>query len=295
MNKITHTRNASIDVLKAICAYLVVFLHCNWRYSDLVLPLTRCAVPCFFMISGYLLFKDADKTNERIKRSINHVLKITTWATIGYFVWNQFVFYYKNNSICPISLNQFLKWLLFNDCPYGFHLWYLYAYLYVLFIVNFLNKSRKFWLLYFFVFPLLLIDVVFGKYGLLFFNIDTPIFLLRNFLFVGLPYFSIGVLLTKVGNLYNKRKLALGGGILFSASSYFERYMLEIHNAVSTREHYLSTTLLSLCLFVFIVSSSTNQYNFLAKTGHNDSLYIYILHPILLIVCKKNYRTALFI
>ena len=45
-------RNYSIDILKFICAILVVFLHTDCVYHDYILPLTRCAVPCFFMISG---------------------------------------------------------------------------------------------------------------------------------------------------------------------------------------------------------------------------------------------------
>ena len=51
-------RNYSIDILKFICATLVVFLHTKCAYQDIVLPLTRCAVPCFFMISGYLVYKE---------------------------------------------------------------------------------------------------------------------------------------------------------------------------------------------------------------------------------------------
>lgn len=48
-------RNYSIDILKFICAILVVFLHTDCVYHDYILPLTRCAVPCFFMISGYFI------------------------------------------------------------------------------------------------------------------------------------------------------------------------------------------------------------------------------------------------
>lgn len=63
-------RNYSIDILKFICAILVVFLHTDCVYHDYILPLTRCAVPCFFMISGYLLFNDGDIEISRLKRTV---------------------------------------------------------------------------------------------------------------------------------------------------------------------------------------------------------------------------------
>lgn len=46
-------RNYSIDILKALCAFLVIILHVAWAYTDTFLPLARAAVPVFFMISGY--------------------------------------------------------------------------------------------------------------------------------------------------------------------------------------------------------------------------------------------------
>lgn len=57
-----------------------------------------------------------------------------------------------------------------------------------------------------------MVDVVFGKYGILFLGVDTPVCYLRNFLFVGLPYFSIGMLLKKADNRLNLNKLMLLGG-----------------------------------------------------------------------------------
>lgn len=44
-------RNHVIDLLKFTCAILVVFLHTKSAYHDALTPITRCAVPCFFMIS----------------------------------------------------------------------------------------------------------------------------------------------------------------------------------------------------------------------------------------------------
>ncbi|MBO7636569.1 MAG: acyltransferase family protein [Paludibacteraceae bacterium] len=80
-------RNYSIDSLKFICAVLVVFLHTQWNFQDEFLPITRCAVPCFFIISGYLLYEGSGIKPERLKRNISHVVKISLWASIFYIVW----------------------------------------------------------------------------------------------------------------------------------------------------------------------------------------------------------------
>ena len=48
----------SFDSLKMVCAILIIFLHVYTPYQKYILPLTRCAVPCFFMISGFLIYSD---------------------------------------------------------------------------------------------------------------------------------------------------------------------------------------------------------------------------------------------
>ena len=79
-------RNYSIDNLKILCALLIVFLHTGFEFHNQILPVTRCAVPCFFMISGYLLFNGRSVGEERLKRGIRHILGIMIWATVLYAV-----------------------------------------------------------------------------------------------------------------------------------------------------------------------------------------------------------------
>lgn len=204
-------RNYSIDILKFICAVLVVFLHTKCKYQDLVLPLTRCAVPCFFMISGYLLYKEGGIGAERIKRNLKHVAKITLWATVLFIFWKEFTSI-KNGGYMP-SAKQMLEWVVLNDCPFGFHLWYLYAYLYVLMIVLVIDKYQLWRWLFMSIPLLLLIDLALGKYSLLVFNKEFHYILVRNFMFVGLPYFALGALLkTKQIPCVANSKIILAGG-----------------------------------------------------------------------------------
>lgn len=203
-------RNYSIDILKFICAVLVVFLHTKCAYQDMVLPLTRCAVPCFFIISGYLLYKEAGIGTERIRRNLKHVAKITLWATVLFFFWKEFTSF-KHGGYMP-SARQMLEWVVLNDCPFGFHLWYLYAYIYVLMIVMGIDKYKQ-WRWLFISIPLLLLtDLSFGKYSLVLFNREYPFIFVRNFLFVGLPYFALGAFLKQRNDSLVKNKIMLTGG-----------------------------------------------------------------------------------
>lgn len=276
----------TIDLLKFICALLVVFLHCQWKYSRLFLPFTRCAVPCFFMISGFLLFKDGEIDTERFKRNFTHVLNIILAATLLFFVWDELISYFSTRTFYVPTLKKINDWIVFNDCPFGFHLWYLYAYIYVLLIVMFFKEKGMLRYLFYSVPLLLLVDVFLGKYGMAIFSIDVPVPYLRNFLFVGLPYFCLGMLIRKYRKSFKLgRIILLGGVILFTITSYIERDILIALNAVASRDHYLSTTFLAISLFLLVTSFNISRDNTLTKIGKTDSLFIYILHPIILGIC----------
>ena len=53
--KILENRNNNLDILKTICAFLVICIHIPFPGSvgAIITPLARIAVPIFFMITGY--------------------------------------------------------------------------------------------------------------------------------------------------------------------------------------------------------------------------------------------------
>ena len=102
---------------------------------------------------------------------------------------------------------------------------------------------------------------------------------------MGIPYFSIGVFIKKKvrynnGNICAYKYLFLGGVVLFSLTSLFERYLLENYGINATRDHYISTTLLSICLFLLAISFSQMRSSVWVLLGAKYSLYIYVLHPL---------------
>lgn len=161
-----------------------------------------------------------------------------------------------------------------------YHLWYLSAYLYVLIIIYFINKY-KIWKYLFYLIPILLLsDCIFGKYSLLLFNKEFPTIYVRNFICVGIPYFAMGALIKKTTTYIPQKTKLWGIGIfIFSLTSIAEKTFLYYIGKDATRPHYISTTFLSICLFLFMISYKTKSTWF-STSGEKDSLYIYLFHPL---------------
>ena len=67
--------------------------------------------------------------------------------------------------------------------------------------------------------------------------------------------------------------------VIFAIASLAERFVLVSAGLNATRDHYLSTTFLAICLFVYTLKS--NWYNKgLAVIGRKYSAWLYIIHPI---------------
>ena len=71
--------------------------------------------------------------------------------------------------------------------------------------------------------------------------------------------------------------------VIFAIASLAERFVLVSAGLNATRDHYLSTTFLAICLFVYTLKS--NWYNKgLAVIGRKYSAWLYIIHPIFITV-----------
>ena len=277
----------NIDSLKFLCAVLVIFLHVHTPYQEYILPLTRCAVPCFLIISGYLIYtEDKTRLEGHLKRSIGKIFQILVWSTLV-FAAVKFLFAFKNNDFSFLNLKTLGKFILLNENPFGFHLWYIGAYLYALIIVYFSVKSNKLKYIWWSVPILLMLDLCLGKYSLVLWHKEFPFILVRNFLCVGLPYFSIGMLLKRwkepILDFKYLQILAMGGVILFSLTSLMENRLLIELQANATRDHYVSSTFLAVSLFILFLSITQAKTNTLSVLGEKDSLYIYIFRPLFII------------
>ena len=290
-------RNSGFDILKSICAFLVVCIHAPFvgKFGGYFTALARIAVPIFFMITGFYYTKLVKEHKER--KQLKKLFFLMLKANLFFFLINLFVVVIGNEENIlsylqkTFTVKALLKFLFFNESPFYSHLWYLGAILYVLIILIVCDRLhlRKF--LYLLI-PLLLVeDLVFGKYSLIIWGTEFPYILVRNFLFVGLPYFGIGMIISEkkeqLEHFIRKWWLYLGI-IIFSVTTIVERRVLIYYELNATRDHYISTTFLAITVFILFMMSFREKLNgfeiVFADIGKKYATSIYIVHPILIIV-----------
>ena len=267
-------RNYSLDSLKFLCAIFVIFIHTPQPeiWEDYITPLIRCAVPIFFMISGYFTYGKKDITHTIHKR-IAQLLKIFGIVFIFYFVFSLIA--NGKDSLKHLSVLFSYNFILLNSVPYSMHLWYISAYIYVLLIILLVERFNLYKWLYF-ITPILLLSVLtIGKYSEIILGNCFPTNYTRNFLFTGIPFFTLGMIVKKAKQLPN---IYISGVacIVFYILGYIE--VLYVKNL---GDFYASTIFLSLSIFVLFTNIKQVKDNIFSRVGREDSLYIYLLHFII--------------
>lgn len=272
----TPMRNYSFDTLKLICAILVIFAHTPQPeiWENQITPLIRCAVPIFFMISGYFTYGKKDITHTIHKR-IRQLLTIFGVVFLLYF--SVFLIVNGKNSLEHLSVLLSHNFILLNTVPFSMHLWYIAAYIYVLLIILLVERFNLYkWL--FFITPILLLTgLLIGKYSEILLGHYFPPNYTRNFLLTGLPFFTLGMIIKKAKKLPN---------IYVAAISCIVFYILGIIEFPSFEDlgmYWVSTIFLSLSIFILFTNIKQVKDNIFSKIGREDSLYIYLLHYIIAI------------
>lgn len=278
----SNNRAIGIDFLKFLCAVLVILIHVPAKYTEFVLPLTRCAVPCFFIISGYFLYNNGI-SNAKLRYSLKKTAKIWAYSTIIYLSFSVLLAT-QGGSWNLLDSERLINFLLFNEHPFAFHLWYIDAYIYVL-LIYLVMSSKGFlggnFVLIWISILLLFVDLLFGKYSVLIFGRTFDVMFTRNFLFVGIPYFTIGIFIKtiKVNSHINRWcTLAVVASIILT---YIKKYVVGSYIEFGLRDHYLSSTFLAISVFLYFLTLEIREKNIFSKLGRKCSLDIYILHPLI--------------
>ena len=273
---ITQTRNHSLDTLKCVASILIVFLHYNKvdgyygvLYSDVVRAIARCAVPLFFMITGYYLPIVASKGE--LYRQVKKVVRLALGATAFYFS------YRCVDALCAGELMQWLQehyppgavfsWLILNDDPSGYHLWYLYGLLYSLIFYQYLYKVEKQGLISYITCAMFMLVVVSNYTGILF---------VRNYL-LGIPCIGMGIMIRN-NQLKLKDHILKLAILLCMVLIIVEMQFVKNWLGVSFDIYTLSASL-SACLLIFgIKHPNIGKEIGISVIGMKYSAYIYIFH-----------------
>jgi surface polysaccharide O-acyltransferase-like enzyme len=290
-------RENGIDILKSISAFLVVCIHAPFpgTAGAYFTALSRIAVPVFFMITGFFYTGTVEQGGRKSTKKIG---KLIINANIFFLLVNLLKTVIGGESIPAYLKDTFtfralLQFVLFNESPLASHLWYLGAVLYVLIIVMAADHFHKRKWLYRTIPFLLAMDLIFGKYSLLLLKREFSYIYVRNFLFVGIPYFCIGMIISQYREWIEhklKKQWVYLGVLVFSGFTILERKLLVQAGMNATRDHYLSTTFLACAVFLLFLLSFQRDLSggekILSHIGRKCSTLIYILHPAIIMLCS---------
>lgn len=266
--------------MKFILSVCVILIHIPASiepefYSAFIKPLlTRFAVPCFFIISGW--FMNGRNIRVGCVNQFKRLLPLTIIST---------VIFYAIFGCQELDKWDIINLLLYNSTDkFGYHIWYLYAYLYILAIFYLLEDSKVKYL--FVLIPILLgIEICLGKYSILIMGKTYPHIYCRNFLVTGLLYFLIGYALkyyeNRIPRYLQRHNILLIMISIFSLTTLVEKLILMYFQVEAPRECYLSTPFLAIAIFMYFKQLQLRN-NIFSQIGRKYSLYIYVTHPALI-------------
>ena len=271
-NKI-RCRNYSFDILKFILALVIVLHHTPSKYHDFLMPITTCAVPLFFMISGYLLFS-GEVTRERMKKNAIRITRIFCWALFIYFIW----YWIRHDAFYSPNFKDICLFVFANNEPIAGHLWYLTAYAYALTIIAILSRIGKEIFLFYIAAAGLVVYFSFDFWHICN-NVPkylTLVYCFRNFIFTAIPMIAIGAYIaTKKVEIPMHYLVILS--VAFTLLALLEINYLEANHIADV---YFCTIPLALVIFLIFKNITRDKPNLISLCGQKYSLYIYILHPI---------------
>lgn len=202
-------RNGTIDVVRIIASFMVVFCH-------VVLPgkagvyskaIARFAVPWFMMITGYYLYNDDEALVLRnVRKSFFSVIKLVVLATVLISIINSCICVVRGQDMFSWFLDywskdNFIEFILFNRAVFlNSAMWYLFALIYVLFLYLLILRIRfKYYNVL--IIPLLVLNLLLVNL------LAYPWYYVGNWLLTGVPFVLLGGLVhARIGQIKAKVK-----------------------------------------------------------------------------------------
>lgn len=282
-----------LQILKLICAFFVVEIHFNSSANILLSPITRIAVPIFFMITGYFLIdKDGLIQSNKIRAAILKNIKLYVFVTIIYLLYD--LIWIRNFSFFQrfTHTSFWIDYIFIGDKSR--HMWYIIALIESLIIIyiGYKLKLKKFvWL----VIPLcLLLNFALGKYNFLFekYGIPNDLILSRNAITTGIPFILTGILIRRYEYKLPSLQLILLFLVIVIAGLYTEHFYLS-SATISIGDMICFTVPAAIFVFIAFLRFNPNSafYYKLAEYGKFYSMDIYFWHPLLasilsILLCK---------
>lgn len=283
-------KNRTLEIFKLFASYMVVFIHVMFygKIGVIADALARFAVPFFFLVSGFYSYQI---TCEKIKKRIKSILTLLICAIV---CCNAFeiatLLYWNPDGLVAFfgkykDLSTFINLLIFN-VPVNFgHLWYLFAIFYVYVIFYCATKFHvKDKVIFIISFLLLFLHVILGE-GLSVLGIKLPIWFVRNFAGMGIPFFTLGLFVKKYEYKFQTIPnyvifMSATAGILGSVISRF---------CFGENELYIGSLFILFSIVCTFIKYKDVQYPSFLTALEGCSTYIYIFHIIIATVLHIAY------
>jgi len=286
-------RNALIDLFRFVCAFMVVLIHIRFPgdfVNGFIFPLTRMAVPFFFMVAGYFL---ADENAVRMKQKLNKQIKTVFWLFAGtmlvYFVYRLLFMAVQSPKEVYTIVSSLWNWshwyrfLAINEALafYAEHAWYLMALLYAMVIIRLMLEYHELKKLYWLAaLSLLWVPLLIWQKGQ---GGDAPAALVRNYLTHGIPCLMAGTWIKCNTQQILKwpRKLVIALPVVLVLLTIAERWLFYLWLGYGDLSVSVSSLLLAASLIVLSIHfPKAGARTPFPKWGANYSLMIYIFHMI---------------
>ena len=253
-------RNIGIDALRIAACALVVLHHTKIDSSNSILHLlyaasftiSRCAVPLFFMISGYLLLPQSGDAMSFLKKRFDRII-------VPLLVW---LLVYNLFSVLSYGVTNWKDFLFsFFSLEAAPHLWFLYAligvYLLIPIVSPFLQKvTFKGLVFYMLIWGVTLIvnNNNFASFPSLEFNHHGMVF--TNIFFAILPFYGyfgyliLGYIIKVKWEYISRHRWKILSAVLLFGVVYKLIILLLLNEAASIA--YLSVPTVAFTLFLFI-------------------------------------------
>lgn len=279
-------RNQNFDFIKIVSSLMVVCLHAPFpgNIGAAITSLNRVAVPLFFMITGYYYTHTKEQQNER--KQLKKIFGLFVKANVLYLIITCILGWLYHQSVITFLLSKLnvrsiLFFVFLNESPFGLHLWYLGAILYVLLIVYFFEKRWSRQKLYPAISLLLLANLALGRYAPLVLGQSLKFVWSRNFLFAGLPYFLLGDLIYTRKITMKPAQAALLA-LFFGCTTVVEQQVTDVFLPGGVCDHYFSTAFLAFFIFLTAVQyrcqCNHKIWHILCDFGAALYTDVYILH-----------------
>ena len=291
-------KNFTLYSAKAIACFSVICLHIDLpgKLGSIITNLARFAVPLFLIITGYYtVCSNKKEMSEKLNKRIKKISILTLVSFIFYIVFNILINILNgtlDNYISEIkSYEKTLKFLLFNwtsplaGAP---HLWYLFALLYVYFLVKIVNRFNLYKQSY-----VLSILIIIGIYIFeiinSYYELSTSQIYYRNAWLMGFAFFMIGHYIKA-----NESKFVLSDKKLRICSIIFLISIITVfclETKIMNQNNCLFISSILIDILIFIIAINKKNIRILCNIGKYDSGNIYIIHYAIIILINNYLLT----